>query len=154
MHATVTTLTTLSSPRTVSAFSPINANSAIPPRHHHHHHHHRHRHHNHTCYTPERDLQVGLEVFRTRLGDRVDGGDEQRAVGATRADGVDVRSDVTVAAERMRVVGRDAAAGPKPPVDGASNENHLIRRGVAVQMHPFRRAVLFCWRHTTAGDSE
>ena len=55
------------------------------------------------------DLEVGLEVLRAGLRDRVDRGDEHRTVGVTGADRLQVAGDVRVAAQGVGVVRRDAS---------------------------------------------
>jgi len=49
------------------------------------------------------DVEVRVEIFRTRLSDRVDVRDEHRAVAAAGADVAKVRSDVTVTSSRYAV---------------------------------------------------
>jgi len=76
------------------------------------------------------DVEVRLEVLAARLRDGVDGGDEQRAVlppGGAAARVLHVRRHVGVAAERVRVLGRDAAAGRQPPVQRATYDHHVTR---------------------------
>jgi len=72
-------------------------------------------------------LEVRLEVLGARLSDRVHRGDQQRTVLSARAHRVHVTGDVTVAAERVGVVRRDAAARPHATVQRTAHDNHVTR---------------------------
>lgn len=91
----------------------------------------------------ERYFEVWFEVFRTRLRNGVDGGDQQRTFGVAWADGVDVSRHITVTSEGVRVVRCNATAGSQSAVDSSPNKNDLIWSGITVKIHAFGRTVLF-----------
>ena len=62
------------------------------------------------------DLEIRLEILRTRLGDGVHSGDKHWAFSASGADGLEVSCDVRVAAEGVCVVGCDAAASTQSSI--------------------------------------
>ena len=74
------------------------------------------------------------------MDDRVDGGDEQRARLPAGAERAHVTGDVTEAAERVRVVGRDAAARAHAAVERAAHVDQLVVR--AARHEPLVHAVL------------
>lgn len=91
------------------------------------------------------DVQVRLEVLAARLRDRVDRRDEQCTilppVGAT-ASVSHVTRDVSVAAERVCVLGRDTTAGGQATVERATDDDHVTR--IAGRGERFRRAEDLC----------
>ena len=95
------------------------------------------------------DVEVRLEVLAARLRDGVDGGDEQRTVlppGGAAARVLHVRRDVGVAAESVRVLGRDAAAGRQSPVQSSTHDDDVARRTRRTER--LRRTEHLCTVHT------
>jgi len=72
------------------------------------------------------DFDVGLEVFRTRLTDRVHGRHQETAVWSPRADRVQVLDDVGLAAHRLGVRSTDTPPSRShSPVVGSMNDDHF-----------------------------
>lgn len=96
------------------------------------------------------DLKVGLEVARTRLGDRVERRDEHRAVATARAAPLELRRHVGMATERLGVRRRHALAGRHPAVQRRPDENYSPadtaawgrRPAGTLECQPLRRTVL------------